>query len=135
MLFRSHRRSGDAPGAVRHHFLAPTEKVLGYLYHQTRPAMLFLVLLPTLLLPVRAPNLKRFALLSSPLLIPFVWFETLSNHTQIHTWITYRPLGSCFGILIAAAILASRESKTVLASDAAHKERELVGIKQQQSAG
>lgn len=103
-----YRLNGDAPGYVRHHFLAPTEKVLWYLYHQTQSAMLFVVLLPTLLLAARIPNLKRFALLSSPVLIPFVWFETLSNHTQIHIWITYRPLGSCFGILIAAAILASR---------------------------
>jgi hypothetical protein len=62
-----------------------------------------------LLLPVRWwPNPRRFAILSSPLLIPFVWFEILSNHTQIHTWMTYRTVASCFGILIAAAIIASR---------------------------
>ncbi|HEY2247490.1 MAG TPA: hypothetical protein VGH70_08625 [Bradyrhizobium sp.] len=105
----TYRLNGDAPGYVRHHFLAPTRKVLNYLYHETRSAMLFLVLLPTLLLPVRRPNPGRFALLSSPLLIPFVWFEILSNHTQIHTWMVYRTVASCFGILIAAAIIASRE--------------------------
>jgi len=103
------RLNGDLPGYVRHNFLAPTSKVLDYLYHETRAAMLFLVLLPTLLLPVRWPNLGRFAILSSPLLIPFVWFETLSNHTQIHIWFTYRTVVSCFGILIAAAIIASRD--------------------------
>ena len=95
-----YRLNGDAPGFVQHHFLAPTGKVLSYLFHQTHVEMLVLVLLPTLLLPVRRLNLKRFALLSSPLLIPFMWFETLSNHTQIYAWITYRPLGSCLGILI-----------------------------------
>jgi hypothetical protein len=105
----TYRLNGDAPGYVRHHFLAPTSKVLDYLYHETRSAMLFLLLLPTLLLPVRKwPNLKRFALLSSPLLIPFGWFELLSNHTQIHTWMVYRTAASCLGILIAAAIIASR---------------------------
>jgi hypothetical protein len=105
----TYRLNGDAPGYVRHHFLAPTRKVLGYLYHETRSAMLFLLLLPTLLLPMRRwPNLKRFALLSSPLLIAFGWFELLSNHTQIHTWMVYRTAASCFGILIAAAIIASR---------------------------
>jgi hypothetical protein len=103
-----YRLNGDAPGYVRHHFLAPTSKVLDYLYHETRSAMLFLLLLPTLLLPVRWPNPGRFAILSSPILIPFVWFEVLSNHTQIHTWMTYRTVASCFGILIAAAIIASR---------------------------
>lgn len=130
-----YRLSGDAPGFVQHRFLAPTGKVLNYLYHQKQPAMLFVVLVPTLLLPVRIPNLKRFALLSSPLLIPFVWFETLSNHTQIHTWITYRPLGSCFGILIAAAIIASREAKTGLVHETASGEYEPASIPQQQSAG
>jgi hypothetical protein len=108
-----YRLNGDMPGYVVHEFMAPTRKVLNYLYHQTQAAMIFLVLLPTLLLPTllspaRWSNLKRFALLSSPLLIPFVWFETLSNHTQIHAWLTYRPVASCIGILIAAAIIASR---------------------------
>ncbi|QPF85083.1 hypothetical protein IC762_01745 [Bradyrhizobium genosp. L] len=103
-----YRLNGDAPGFVQHRFLAPTAKVLSYLYHQTQSAMIFLVLLPTLLLPVRRIALKRFALLASPLLVPFGWFELLSNHTQIHDWITYRPLASCIGILIAAAIMASR---------------------------
>ena len=105
----TYRLNGDAPGYVRHHFLAPTGKVLDYLYHETRSAMLFLLLLPTLLLPVRRwPNPRRFALLASPLLIPFGWFELLSNHTQIHTWMVYRTAASCLGILIAAAIIASR---------------------------
>lgn len=129
-----YRLNGDAPGFVRHHFLASTEKVLSYLFDQTHVTMLVLVLLPTLLLPVRRLNLKRFALLSSPLLIPFVWFETLSNHTQIHAWITYRPLGSCLGILIAAAILASRGSKTTSAQETAQGERELAAIPQRLSA-
>ncbi len=130
-----YRLNGDAPGFVRHHFLAPTGKVLSYLFHQTHSAMLFLILLPTLLLPVRWPNLRQFALLSSPLLIPFVWFEILSNHTQIHSWITYRPLASCLGILIAAAILASRGSKTTLAQETAQGEHELAAIPQRLSAG
>jgi hypothetical protein len=108
-----YRLNGDAPGYVQHQFLAPTIKVLDYLYHETRSAMLFLILLPTLLMPtllppVRLASLKQFVLLSSPLLIPFVWFEILSNHTQIHMWMVYRTVASCFGILIAAAIIASR---------------------------
>ncbi len=107
----TYRLNGDAPGFVRHHFLAPTQKVLSYLFHETRSALVFLVLLPTLLLPVRRPNLKRLALLSSPLLIPFVWFETLSNYSQIHAFLEYRNLSSCFGILIAAAIIASRGAR------------------------
>jgi hypothetical protein len=93
----AYRLNGDLPGHVRHHFLAPIGKVFDYLCHETRSAMLFLLLLPTLLLPVRRPNLKQFALLCTPLLIPFGWFELLSNHTQIHTWMVYRTVASCFG--------------------------------------
>jgi hypothetical protein len=104
----TYRLNGDLPGYVRHHFLAPTGKVLDYLYHETRSAMLFLLLLPTLLLPVWRPNPRRFALLASPLMIPLGWFELLSNHTQIHTWMVYRTAASCFGIFIAATIIASR---------------------------
>jgi hypothetical protein len=125
-----YRLNGDAPGFVDHHFLAPTYKVFSYLYQQTQSAMLFLILLPTLLLPVRYPNPKRFALLSAPILIPFVWFETLSNHTQIHAWITYRTVASCFGILIAAAIIASRGARTELASETARGEPEPAGFPQ-----
>jgi hypothetical protein len=130
-----YRLNGDERGFVDHHLLAPTRRVFNYLFHQTQSAMLFLLLLPTLLLPARPPNLKQFALLSSPVLIPFMWFELLSNHTQIHAWITYRTLSSCFGILIAAAILASRGSKPALAYQTAHGEHEPAGIPQQQSAG
>ena len=131
----TYRLNGDAAGYVQHHFLAPTRKVLNYLYHETRSAMLFLLLLPTLLLPVRLPNLKRFALLSSPLLIPFGWFELLSNHTQIHTWMVFRTVASCIGILMAAAIIASRGTKTGLVCETGHRESERPSAPQQQSAG
>jgi hypothetical protein len=130
-----YRLNGNAPGFVRHHFLAPTEKVLSFLYYQPQPVRVFLILLPTLLLPVRWPNPKRFAVLSLPILVPFGWFELLSNHTQIHAWITYRPLASCFGILIAAAIIASRGAKTALADETTHGAREPANIPQQQAAG
>jgi hypothetical protein len=135
ILYRLH---GDAPGYVSHSFLAPSKKVFLYLYHHEQSAMLFLILLPTLLLPtllpVRWPNLNRFAILSLPVLIPFMWFELLSNHTQIHAWITYRPLASCFGILIAAAIIASRSAQPPLAFQTTRREHEPDVVPQQQRA-
>jgi hypothetical protein len=104
----TYRLNGDAPGFVQHHFLAPTEKVINYLYHQMPSVVLFLLVLLAPLLSIRRPNPRQFAILSSPILIPFAWFEILSNHTQIHDWMVYRPVASCIGILIAAAIIASR---------------------------
>jgi hypothetical protein len=114
ILFRLNGDIPGHPGYIEHGILAPTRKVLTHLYNQTHSGMLFLVLLPTLL-PVRRPNLKQFALLSSPLLIPLAWFEILSNYSQIHAFLEYRTVSSCFGILIAAAIIASRGAKNRLA--------------------
>ncbi len=123
-------------GFVRHHFLAPTGKVLSHLFHQTQSAMLFLILLPTLLLPVRWPNLKRFALLSSPVLIPFVMVRDFCPITpRFIPGSRIDRSRSCLGILIAAAILASRGSKTTSAQETAQGEHELAAIPQRLSAG
>jgi hypothetical protein len=104
-----YRLNGDLEGAVVLRFLAPSARVFSYLLQQKEAVVTFLLLLPALLLPVRWPNPRRFVSLAWPALIPFVWFEILSNHTQIHDWMVYRPIASCIGIPIAAAIIASRD--------------------------
>jgi hypothetical protein len=104
-----YRMNGDEQGFVVHRFLAPSGKVLTYFYQQIQSSVTFLLLLPLLVFPMRWPNPKQFLVLSSPILIPFAWFELLSNHSQIHYWLVYRPIASCFGILIAAGIITSRE--------------------------
>ena len=45
-------------------------------------------------------GLKCLGLLSLPSLIPFIWLEILSNHSQIHTHFTYRTLPFAFGYLL-----------------------------------
>ena len=70
-----------------------------------------LILLPALVVIRSAMNWRWFVALASTAGIPFVWFEVLSNHTQIHPFTTYRPIASCIGILIAAALMASGVSK------------------------
>lgn len=45
-------------------------------------------------------------LLSSPLIIVPIWFETLSNHSQIHSWFTYRSVPMMVGIMAAAVLVA-----------------------------
>ena len=47
-------------------------------------------------------------MLAAPAVIPFAWFELMSNHTQIHATIVCRPIASSVGILLAAWILAAR---------------------------
>ena len=73
--------------------------------------MLFLILLPTLLLPVRWPILKAICdpVIALPAHSLYLVRRQNSNHTQIYTWMTYRTAASCIGILIAAAIIASRD--------------------------
>lgn len=52
-------------------------------------------------------RLKALALLS-PVLIPPVWYEVMSNHTQIHEWITFRAWALLTGIISAAGIVMWR---------------------------
>lgn len=42
-------------------------------------------------------------------LIPFVWYEVLSNHSQIHAFFTNRGVPTALGIATAAALVVVRE--------------------------
>ena len=48
----------------------------------------------------------RFFILISPTLIPIVWFELLSNHTQTHSHFTYRSEAAAIAIFFAAVVMA-----------------------------
>ena len=39
--------------------------------------------------------------------VPFIWFEVASNHSQIHAWFTYRSIPMALGV-VAMASLATR---------------------------
>jgi hypothetical protein len=108
------RLDGNFEGVVVHRLFAPSIKILSFLFHQTQIAMTMLFLLPVLLLLVirREIDWRWFVVLTSPALIPFVWFELMSNHTQIHTWFTYRPVASSIGIWMSAALIARGYSTT-----------------------
>ena len=56
---------------------------------------------------------RRFLILISPVLIPIVWFELLSNHTQTHLQFTYRSASTAIAIMFAAALLACRQPTTL----------------------
>lgn len=69
------------------------------------------------------------AIAASPILLVFVWYELLSNHSQIHTWFTYRSLPAALGIATAAVWLpllaksrARRKPAANDVSDTAHLE-------------
>src|SRR5258705_1280543 len=96
-----------ATGKVRFRISCSRHRSRSFLFHQTQVAMMFVFLLPVLLVVRCSFDLSRFAVLVAPAMIPFVWFEALSNHTQIHTWFTYRPVASSIGIVISAALIAS----------------------------
>ncbi|WP_343318006.1 hypothetical protein AAFM46_12030 [Arthrobacter sp. TMP15] len=55
-------------------------------------------------------TLLFWLVLSLPALIIFVWYEVLSNHSQIHAFFTYRGIPSAIGVLtFAAVVLALRK--------------------------
>lgn len=56
---------------------------------------------------------RRFLILISPSLIPIVWFEVVSNHTQTHLHFTYRSAAAAIAIMFAAALLATRQPTTL----------------------
>lgn len=106
------RINGDFQEQISHHLLAPSLKVLPYLFHEIvwqTPAVVMLAIMAPLLAPRSPLNWRSFATLSLPALIPFAWFEILSNHTQAHPWTVYRPVASSIGIVFAAWIIASRQ--------------------------
>jgi hypothetical protein len=39
-----------------------------------------------------------------PAVIPFVWYEATSNHSQIHEWFTYRSLPIALGVVLLAVL-------------------------------
>jgi hypothetical protein len=58
---------------------------------------------------------SRFLLLMSPTVIPILWFELLSNHTQTHSHFTYRSESAAIAIFFAATILATPAQTTLMA--------------------
>jgi hypothetical protein len=106
-----YRIDGDYEQVVSHRLLAPSGRALAVIVWQvwhTDWAAVLAMLTPALL-PAHAVAPRRFAALAVPAAIPFVWFELMSNHTQIHAAIVCRPIASSVGILLAAWILAGRD--------------------------
>ena len=106
-----YRIDGDEGQLVSHRLLAPSARALAVIVWQvwhTDWAAVLAMLTPALL-PAHAAEPRRFAALAVPAAIPFVWFELMSNHTQIHATIVCRPIASSVGILLAAWILSGRE--------------------------
>ncbi len=65
-------------------------------------------LIVLLVLTVRAQGLKAvgaWALLVAPVLIVPLWYEALSNHSQVHTFFTYRAVPAAVGWALASAAL------------------------------
>ncbi|MEM9513451.1 MAG: hypothetical protein AAGA42_01230 [Actinomycetota bacterium] len=50
----------------------------------------------------------RLVVGSASLIVP-VWFELLRNHSQLHSWFTYRSLPLAFGVVLATTVLPLRE--------------------------
>lgn len=51
---------------------------------------------------------REFGLLAWPAAVPIVWFEILRNHSQIHAGVTSRSAAASFGVMLAAALIASK---------------------------
>jgi hypothetical protein len=54
---------------------------------------------------------KLFFWRAWPALIPIVWFEVLSNHTEIHTFFVLRSGAAAIGVAVAAALIAANVTR------------------------
>ncbi len=57
--------------------------------------------------------LARAAVLAAPALVVPLWFEALSNHSQIHAFFTYRSLPAAVGVVVMAALVAAGSRRSV----------------------
>ncbi|UVO30207.1 hypothetical protein [Bradyrhizobium arachidis] len=107
-----YRIDGSYEQVVDHRLLAPSANMLrtavSQIWAMPSSAML-LMLLPSLCAGRCQFRPRLFVALTLPALIPFLWFEILSNHTQIHATVVYRPIASSIGILVAAWLLSTTE--------------------------
>ena len=55
------------------------------------------------------PTASRVGLLAAPALIVPLWYEVLSNHSQVHAFFTYRSVAAAVGIGVAACVVAARQ--------------------------
>ena len=105
------RLNGDYEQVVSHKLLAPSRKIVWFFFgamSQDASRMTFAILTPALFLSGDRTRWREFLGLSWTALIPFAWFEILSNHTQIHVWNAYRPVATSIGIVLAAWVLATK---------------------------
>ena len=105
------RLDGDY-GKVIHVPLFPTLKTFAAaIVNWGMPLTAFFAIVIGKTLKGRAFDRSLFFWLAWPVLIPIVWFETLSNHTQIHTMFVIRSAAAAFGVAVAAALIAANVTR------------------------
>jgi hypothetical protein len=112
-----YRIDGSFEQRVDHRLFASSLKVINVFAGAADRWWTVVLLIPLLIVVAPRPDLRRWALLASPALFPFVWFEVLRNHTQIHAWFAYRPIATSIGIVLAAWVLAGRLDRNTIGHD------------------
>lgn len=106
------RTTGDY-GTVKHVLFAPTAGNWGYWVSHIStavPVLIFTgaVIILALAMAWRRHGLKSLAawpLLSVSAVVVIIWFEVLSNHSQIHELFVYRGYPAMLGVLLFSALL------------------------------
>jgi hypothetical protein len=109
-----YRIDGNFEQRIDHRLFASSLKVINVFAGVADYWWTLALLLPLLIVVAPRPDVRRWALLASPALIPFVWFEVLRNHTQIHAWFVYRPVATSIGIVLSAWALAGRKPQSAV---------------------
>jgi hypothetical protein len=70
---------------------------------------------------------QAFWPLAWPALIPPLWFEILSNHSQIHAGVSSRSEAAAFGVVLAAALLAADVKSLSFSWPSLRRQKSLAG--------
>jgi hypothetical protein len=107
------RISGDNPKVWHFPFASTTRVALNTVL--SWGTIIFIPLL--IFLRVRTlPTLR----LAWPALIPILWFELLSNHSQIHAFFVSRSMAAAIGVVLAAAALSENPHDVVASNRRLH---------------
>jgi hypothetical protein len=108
------RVAGELPGVVIFPLYASVKAFMRVLKYPAVviPAAMFVGIVHYGLTVSRI-DIRKAALLSSPVLVPVVWFEALSSHTQWHLLQSSRSAAVALALILCALLLAMAERPTM----------------------
>jgi hypothetical protein len=113
-------RTGGDFGSVKHELFAPTGANWAYWIDRVPTSAFTLIVCGCAILVALAVTWRRhdamtlaaWPVLGLSALVAVVWYEALSNHSQIHMFFTYRGFPAMLGVFLFAALMLATLPRT-----------------------